>query len=101
MGRFERVWRRLAFAIFAGALFAAVIASSAGAGAATGQSASADRARKINHIVVIYEENHSFDNLYGGLGGRERSRERQRRSTLPRSIRPVRRTRACFSSTST
>src|SRR5438067_10859053 len=21
---------------------------------------------KINHIVVIYEENHSFDNLYGG-----------------------------------
>ena len=20
---------------------------------------------KINHIVVIYEENHSFDNLYG------------------------------------
>jgi phospholipase C len=20
----------------------------------------------VNHIVVIYEENHSFDNLYGG-----------------------------------
>src|SRR6266700_2098707 len=23
----------------------------------------------INHIVVIYEENHSFDNLYGGWPG--------------------------------
>ena len=71
MGRFERVWRRLAFAIFAGALFAAVIASSAGAGAAAGQSASTgpDPLRKINHIVVIYEENHSFDNLYGTWEG--------------------------------
>ena len=71
MGRFERVWRRLAFAVLAGALFAAVIASSAGAGAATGQSASdgRDQLRKINHIVVIYEENHSFDNLYGTWEG--------------------------------
>jgi acid phosphatase len=25
--------------------------------------------RKIDHIVVIYEENHSFDNLYGGWEG--------------------------------
>src|SRR5205823_2615667 len=25
--------------------------------------------RKINHIVVIYEENHSFDNLFGGWEG--------------------------------
>jgi phospholipase C len=24
---------------------------------------------KINHLVVIYEENHSFDNLYGGWEG--------------------------------
>ena len=24
---------------------------------------------KVNHIVVIYEENHSFDNLYGGWEG--------------------------------
>src|SRR6266851_9947500 len=24
---------------------------------------------KINHIVVIYRENHSFDNLYGGWEG--------------------------------
>jgi acid phosphatase len=25
--------------------------------------------KKINHVVVIYEENHSFDNLYGGWEG--------------------------------
>jgi phospholipase C len=25
--------------------------------------------RAINHIVVIYDENHSFDNLYGGWEG--------------------------------
>ena len=24
---------------------------------------------KINHIVVIYQENHSFDNLYGSWPG--------------------------------
>src|SRR3954447_19960291 len=24
--------------------------------------------RKIDHFVVIYQENHSFDNLYGGGG---------------------------------
>src|SRR5438132_4930564 len=28
-----------------------------------------DRLSRINHIVVIYEENHSFDNLYGGWEG--------------------------------
>jgi acid phosphatase len=62
MGRFERVWRKLAFAILAGTLVAAVSAS-------TASSAGPDPLRKINHIVVIYEENHSFDNLYGGWEG--------------------------------
>src|SRR6185312_14472810 len=62
MGRFERVGRRLAFAILAGTLLAAVSAS-------TASSAGPDPLRKINHIVVIYEENHSFDNLYGGWEG--------------------------------
>src|SRR5438874_4674515 len=42
----------------------ATVASSA-AGAARGD----DQLQKINHIVVIYEENHSFDNLYGGWEG--------------------------------
>jgi len=34
--------------------------------AAGADSSSADSLSRINHIVVIYEENHSFDNLYGG-----------------------------------
>src|SRR6266496_2284106 len=29
----------------------------------------ADRFKHIDHVVVIYEENHSFDNLYGGWEG--------------------------------
>ena len=28
-----------------------------------------DKLNKVRHIVVIYEENHSFDNLYGGWEG--------------------------------
>ena len=62
MGRFEKALRKLAFAVLAGALLAAVTAS-------TAASAGSDPLRKINHIVVIYEENHSFDNLYGGWEG--------------------------------
>ena len=31
--------------------------------------ASSDRLDRIDHVVVIYEENHSFDNLYGGWEG--------------------------------
>src|SRR2546429_8199378 len=34
--------------------------------AAGATSSSSDSLGRINHIVVIYEENHSFDNLYGG-----------------------------------
>jgi hypothetical protein len=41
------------------------IVATGGAGAARGD----DQLQKINHIVVIYEENHSFDNLYGGWEG--------------------------------
>ena len=33
------------------------------------EPADAKKLEKINHIVVIYEENHSFDNLYGGWEG--------------------------------
>jgi acid phosphatase len=62
MGRFRRAGRRLAFAVLAGALFATLSASAA-------SSAGPDPLRKIDHIVVIYEENHSFDNLYGGWEG--------------------------------
>jgi phospholipase C len=42
-----------------------------GAASAVSAQASrgADQLSKINRIVVIYEENHSFDNLYGGWEG--------------------------------
>jgi phospholipase C len=42
---------------------AAIVASSAPAKAGDGGRKKLD---KIQHIVVIYEENHSFDNVYGG-----------------------------------
>jgi acid phosphatase len=63
MESLERAWRKLGFAVFAAVLFAVVVVSTAGA------AAGPDPLRKINHIVVIYEENHSFDNLYGGWEG--------------------------------
>src|SRR5262249_26155811 len=33
---------------------------------AAAEGAKAETLQKINHFVVIYQENHSFDNLYGG-----------------------------------
>src|SRR4051794_29464964 len=49
---------------------AALLAAIAAPGAA-GTPGDGDRQKldKIQHIVVIYEENHSFDNLYGGWEG--------------------------------
>jgi acid phosphatase len=51
------------------ALSCALLAATAMAGSATPGNASREKLDKINHIVVIYEENHSFDNLYGGWEG--------------------------------
>ena len=50
-----------------GALAAVIVLviGASGAGASRGD----DQLSKIDHIVVIYEENHSFDNLYGGWEG--------------------------------
>jgi acid phosphatase len=44
------------------ALSVAVVATSVSSGATSPLS-------KVKHVVVIYEENHSFDNLYGGWEG--------------------------------
>jgi acid phosphatase len=44
-----------------------VVVSSSAMGAKGGHGS--DQLSKTNHIVVIYEENHSFDNLYGGWEG--------------------------------
>jgi acid phosphatase len=54
----------------AGALGATIAMVGAGAASAATHGPKAGHAlRKIDHIVVIYEENHSFDNLYGGWEG--------------------------------
>ena len=50
------------------ALLGAVAAAAIVAVTAFGKS-NDDHLGKINHIVVVYEENHSFDNLYGGWEG--------------------------------
>ena len=47
-------------------ILAAVLALGAGGLAAPAASAPPPKGPPINHIVVIYEENHSFDNLFGG-----------------------------------
>ena len=54
--------KSLAFVL---SLAAAAVAAVGGASAEPNPAALA----QINHIVVIYEENHSFDNLYGGWEG--------------------------------
>ena len=60
-----RVRRALAKGAAAGAVLAVGLAGAAHA--ATGDPADAARKlQRIQHVVVIYQENHSFDNLYGG-----------------------------------
>ena len=59
----RRSFARAALLALAGGVVA--FAAAGGAGAARGD----DQLQKINHIVVVYEENHSFDNLYGGWEG--------------------------------
>ena len=65
-------------------LLALVVLSTMGGAAAYGSGGSgSDRLSRIDHIVVIYQENHSFDNLYGGwekvngLGDAPRARTTQ------------------------
>jgi acid phosphatase len=55
------------------ALLAAAMPLAVSAGDGSGNKTGSRTLSKINHIVVIYEENHSFDNLYGnweGVNGR-------------------------------
>src|SRR5947208_12875315 len=58
-----RLRRFLGLGLAAAALVG--LTAAGGAGASRGD----DQLRKIDHIVVIYEENHSFDNLYGRWEG--------------------------------
>ncbi len=59
--------RLLTLAAVSTAAVAALVVSS-GAAAKPGKG-DEQKLSKIDHIVVIYEENHSFDNLYGGWEG--------------------------------
>jgi len=64
---FRRRHVRIALVVaLATAVAAAVGASS---GSAAKKASPADSLKAINHIVVIYEENHSFDNLWGSWEG--------------------------------
>ena len=49
-----------------GSVLLALVAVLALAPAAVAHDHRGGELRKIDHFVVIYEENHSFDNLYGG-----------------------------------
>jgi len=51
------------------ALAAALAGALASTAAAQASKSTKGPLSAINHIVVIYEENHSFDNLYGGWEG--------------------------------
>ena len=53
------------------ALAVTAVAATAGGGGGGGGNdhGNANQLSKVKHIVVIYEENHSFDNLYGGWEG--------------------------------
>ena len=50
-------------------LTAAALATIPLAADSAGRGGGAERLARIQHIVVIYEENHSFDNLYGSWEG--------------------------------
>jgi len=60
-------------------LLALVAVTAMGGTAAAG---GADRLSKIDHIVVIYQENHSFDNLYGMWEGVRGLRDAPRSRTI-------------------
>jgi phospholipase C len=55
--------------VVAGTLTAALCLAVPGTAIAGNGHSSAKKLDRVKHIVVIYEENHSFDNLYGGWEG--------------------------------
>ena len=63
-------------ALVAGAL--ALFVAQAGSSAEAKPPTAGQKLEKVKHVVVIYEENHSFDNLYGGWEGVNGLRERDR-----------------------
>jgi acid phosphatase len=51
-------------------------------GGAAASGGGSDRLSRINHLVVIYQENHSFDNLYGSWEGVNGLRHAPRARTI-------------------
>ena len=94
---------RLTMVARRGALVAIAVAAigSIGASGATGMTSDrGDRQLdKIQHIVVIYEENHSFDNLYGGWEGVNGRANADAAHTTRRSNQGGRHTPACCRTT--
>ena len=73
LGRGRRLRGPVASVLMIGAGIAVAGAVSGSAGDDDNRN---DKLTKIQHIVVIYEENHSFDNLYGrweGVNGRSKA----------------------------
>ena len=60
---------RLRWALVSIAALAVAAVTVAGAAGGKKGDENAKKLDKIQHIVVVYEENHSFDNLYGGWEG--------------------------------
>ena len=78
-----------------GALAAVLALASTGTAAAHGGGDhGAEGLSRVGHIVVVYEENHSFDNLYGGWEASTAWPAPTPR-TRPRSTRRAPRSRAC------
>ena len=102
-----RCWQpRPRWPLHGAARLARALAASRDRGEQPRQPSAGTARRHYKHIVVIYEENHSFDNLYGGwgkVGGQHghRAARRPTRRTRRRSPRTARRTRASCRTTST
>ncbi|MEA2394911.1 MAG: hypothetical protein QOJ82_2802 [Solirubrobacteraceae bacterium] len=62
-------WRPLSLFVAAAVLLAAPATAAADHGDGHGRGRGDRDLHRIKHFVVIYEENHSFDNLYGGWEG--------------------------------
>jgi len=64
-----RIGRRSVHARLVAALFVAIMGAAGGSGAAARTSASSAGIRTIKHVVVIMQENRSFDNYFGVFPG--------------------------------
>ena len=70
-------------------------AMTVGVGSAHAKKQRGDRLHRSSHIVVIYQENHSFDNLYGQAGRASADSPMPTRRTRCRSSRTAASSSAC------